>query len=77
MIVCDNFRKTREIGGAARKLNSRGQDKGHRAEITAFTHTLLSTEEPWPIPQEELLEVSKATIEAAAQVRVQLVQLGH
>ena len=72
VIVCDNFRKMREIGGQRRKLHLRGQDKGHRAELTAFTQALFSTEGPWPIPREELLEVSRATLEAAIQISLQL-----
>ena len=76
VIVCDNFRKTREIGGQGRKLKTRGQDKGHQAELAAFTRALLLADGLWPIPQEELLEVSRATLEAADQVRTQLAQLG-
>ena len=72
VIVCDNFRKMREIGGQRRKLNLRGQDKGHRAELMAFTQALVAAEDFWPISREELLEVSRATLEAAAQVRAQL-----
>ena len=72
VIVCDNFRKMREIGGQGRKLNLRGQDKGHRAELMAFTQDLLAEEGAWPIFRDELIEVSRATIEAAEQVRAQL-----
>ena len=73
VIVCDNFRKTHEIGGPGRKFKSRGQDKGHRAELAAFVQTLL-TGGPWPISQEELLEVSRATIAANSEI---LAQLSH
>jgi len=76
VIVCDNFRKMREIGGPGRKLNLRGQDKGHKAELECFIQTLLRGE-PGPIPHAQLLEVSRATIEAAEQVRTQLAQLGR
>ena len=72
VIVCDNFRKMREIGGQGRKLNLRGQDKGHRSELESFTQSLISKDDPWPIARAELLEVSRATLEAASQVRLQL-----
>ena len=72
VIVCDNFRKMREIGGQGRKLNLRGQDKGHRAELASFTQTLLAAEGAWPISRDELIEVSRATIEAAEQVLAQI-----
>ncbi len=71
VIVCDNFRKTREFGGQGRKLSTRGQDKGHQAELAAFVQALLAGG-PWPIPRDELLEVSRAAIEAAEQVRLRL-----
>ena len=75
VIVCDNFRKTREIGGQGRKLNTRRQDKGYRQELACFVQSLLGGG-AWPIPREELLDVSRATIEAAEQVRAQLAGLG-
>ncbi|MGI9517590.1 MAG: bi-domain-containing oxidoreductase [Pirellulaceae bacterium] len=67
---CDNFRRSREIGGN-RKFKSRGQDKGHRAELQAFVDAIRLGGD-WPIPADQLLEVSQATIDAHNQVRNEL-----
>ena len=64
VVVCDNFRQTREIGGQRRKLKTKGQDKGHKAELQAFIDSVTTTGE-WPIPGNELLEVSQITLELA------------
>ena len=61
VMSCDNFRLSREISGN-RKLKTSAQDKGHAAEVTAFIDTLSSGGD-WPIPANELLEVTRATIE--------------
>ncbi|MCA9242119.1 MAG: Gfo/Idh/MocA family oxidoreductase, partial [Planctomycetales bacterium] len=65
VLVCDNFRRSREIGGR-RRLKTRKQEKGHREELAAFLRS-LSEGGPWPIPQEELLEVSRVAIELQEQ----------
>lgn len=70
VLTCDNFRFSKEIGGKG-KLKTSSQDKGHAQELKAFTEALLSGQ-AWPIPGEELIEVSRATIEAADQVHQKL-----
>ncbi len=64
VVVCDNFRQTREIGGQRRKLKTKGQDKGHKAELEAFINSLTTAGE-WPISGNELFEVSQITLELA------------
>ena len=67
VLVCDNFRLSNEIGGK-RKLKTSSQDKGHAAEVKDFLQA-ISAGGSWPIPAEELLEVSRATIELDRQVQ--------
>lgn len=59
--VIDNFRVTELYRGADRKANSATQDKGHRAEFTAFTNAIVSGG-PSPIPLRELLLSTLATL---------------
>jgi predicted dehydrogenase len=66
VLVCDNFRESREIGGK-RSLKTRKQDKGHAGEIMAFLDTIKNGG-PWPIPADELLEVSRIAIECQAAI---------
>ena len=75
VMVCDNFRKTRELGGKNRKLSTKGQAKGHREELEAFVQALETGGTP-PIPPDELLEVSRATLEADRQIRAGMTPTG-
>lgn len=61
VLVCDNFRSSREFGGK-RKLRTRKQDKGHVAEVAAFLDAVRSGETT-PISWEEMIEVSRVSIE--------------
>lgn len=63
VMSCENFRVTRGWGvkGACK---TKGQDKGHAACVGAFLKAVKSGGTS-PIPVEELLEVSRATIAAA------------
>lgn len=70
VLVCDNFRRSRELGGGG-KLSSRSQDKGHASELEAFVQAIKEGSN-WPIPADELIEVSQATIDLARQVHTQL-----
>ena len=70
VIVCDNFRVTHEIGGRG-KLKTRSQDKGHANELAAFIGS-ISKQMPRPISTEELIEVSRVTLEVAEQIRSRL-----
>jgi hypothetical protein len=63
---------SREIGGRG-KFKTRSQDKGHAHELASFINC-ISNGGTWPISFEELVEVSKVTIDMADQVRVQLAQ---
>ena len=65
VFACDNFRSSREIGGKG-KLKTSNQDKGHAAEVAAFINAISSGSDgnsSWPIAANELIEVSRATIE--------------
>lgn len=66
VLTCDNFRKSFEIGGKGMKKTS-SQNKGHADELKAFFKSIGSGVE-WPIPADELLEVSRVTIHVAASV---------
>ncbi len=70
VLICDNFRSSREIGGR-RKFKTRGQDKGHAAELKAFLQAIQSGGS-WPIAGEELLEVAQVTIDVNTQVQQKL-----
>jgi len=65
--TCDNFRFSRLIGGKG-KFKTRNQDKGHAAELKAFVQTIAQGGK-WPIPLEELIEVTKVTLDVAQAVR--------
>lgn len=66
VLVCDNFRASHEVGGK-RRLKTRTQDKGHRDELQAFVSAIRQGGE-WPIPLDELLEVSRVAIEMQSAV---------
>lgn len=70
VLVCDNFRRSKELGGK-HKLATRSQDKGHVTELAAFTKAIREGG-AWPIPADQLIEVSQATIELAGQVSKQI-----
>lgn len=70
VLVCDNFRLSKQFGGGG-KLKTRSQDKGHAQELKAFIGALNDGGD-WPIPGEQLIEVSRATIQAAEQVHQKL-----
>ncbi|MDB4483521.1 bi-domain-containing oxidoreductase [bacterium] len=65
--TCDNFRFSKLIGGTG-KFKTRNQDKGHAAELKTFVQTIAQGGE-WPIPLEELIEVTRATLNVAHSVR--------
>jgi threonine dehydrogenase-like Zn-dependent dehydrogenase/predicted dehydrogenase len=70
VLACDNFRVSREFGGG-RRFRTRGQDKGHAAGLRSFLET-VARGGTWPIPADELFEVSKITLEADRQARMGL-----
>ena len=64
VLELDNFRRLRVHGGAGGERLWR-QDKGNAAMVAAFMASVRDEGAPDVIPVEELLEVSRATIEAA------------
>ena len=70
VFCCDNFRTSKQFGGKS-KLKTSSQDKGHAAELTTFIDA-IRTGASWPIPVDQLLEVTSTTIEAAESTRKQL-----
>jgi len=66
VLICDNFRSSRQVGGKG-KFKTSSQDKGHSAELEAFISSVRFGGS-WPIPADELIEVSRVTIDAASQV---------
>ena len=65
IVSCDNFRKTVGFGANA-KCKTRSLDKGHAAGVRAFCQAVREGGE-WPIPLDEILEVSRVSIRLAAQ----------
>lgn len=68
VLKCENFRKLTGFGWSVfKKFSTRKQDKGHEACMKAFLNSIeLGT--PSPIPIEEILEVSRVTIELAEKI---------
>ena len=65
VLVNDNFRTLRAYGWpGVRTMRLRSQDKGHAAGMAAFIDAVRAGG-PAPIPVQELLEVSEATIRSA------------
>ncbi len=63
VLICENFRRSVRMK-TGKYFRSRSQDKGHQAEVGAFIKA-LSEGGAWPIPLEELLEVSRITLQLA------------
>ncbi len=72
VLTCDNFRVSKEIGGS-RKLKTSSQNKGHQKELTVFFDAIKKGGS-WPISAEELIEVSRTTIELDQQVQTMLAE---
>ena len=69
ILQLDNFRSLRGYGWPGfTKMTLWRQDKGHRACAAAFVRA-LEQGGGLPIPYDELLEVSRATVEAASRLR--------
>jgi predicted dehydrogenase len=65
VLVNDNFRTLRSYGwSGARTMRLRKLDKGHAASIAAFLAAVRSGG-PAPIPFDEIVEVTRASFEAA------------
>jgi len=71
VLQLDNFRRLKGYGWPGfKRLNLLRQDKGQAACVAAFLQTIERGEES-PIPFDELVEVTKVTIEAAEMLRHQ------
>ncbi|WP_216092843.1 Gfo/Idh/MocA family protein [Candidatus Marithrix sp. Canyon 246] len=71
VLQLDNFRKLRGFGWKNfKKMNLMRQDKGQTACVVAFLESIRSGKAS-PISFDELMEVSRYTIEAARQLRSQ------
>ena len=69
VLELDNFTSLRGWGWPKfKKMSLRRQDKGHRAEIQAFMDAVRDGGSP-PIPHDELIEVSRVTLEVALALR--------
>lgn len=69
ILQLDNFRKLTGYGWPGfKKQNLMKQDKGQEACIAAFAEA-IGAGKPSPISMEELMEVSRATIDAAEMIR--------
>ena len=73
ILVCDNFRVSKHLA-AKRNFKTKGQDKGHANELQAFIDC-IGAGKSWPIPGDQLVEVSAATIDAAIQTQQTLAKL--
>ena len=66
VLQLDNFRRLRGYGWKGfTKMNSWRQDKGAAGMVRAFVEA-IRTQKPSPIPFEELMEVSRCTLDAAS-----------
>ncbi|MEL7498519.1 MAG: bi-domain-containing oxidoreductase [Planctomycetota bacterium] len=74
VFTCDNFRYSRVIGGRQKRKTS-SQDKGHRDELKSFFDTIRNGGD-WPIPADELIEVSRVSIDMANEVQTKMNQTG-
>jgi len=65
VLQLDNFRKLHGFGWPGfKKLNIRRQDKGQKACVAAFLQAIRNGEAS-PIPFQEIVEVSRISIEIA------------
>ena len=69
ILELDNFTELRGWGWPKfKRMSLRRQDKGHKTEVQAFVDSLRRGA-PSPIPHEELIEVSRVTIDVAEALR--------
>jgi len=66
ILQLDNFKMLKGYGWKGfKKMKLWRQDKGHVAEVRAFVDA-ISRGKPSPIPFEEIVEVTRVTLELAA-----------
>lgn len=63
VLACENFRVSSSLK-TGKKFRTRVQDKGHQAGVDAFMKAIKEGGTP-PVPLNELIEVTKSTIQAA------------
>ena len=69
VLQLDNFRKLRGFGWKGfSKKNLWSQDKGHKNCVEAFLKSVRNGEKN-PIPQEEIYEVARVSIDIAEMLR--------
>ena len=66
--VLDDFVSLTTVKDGKKKVESMVQDKGWKAEMTAFAAAIKNGEEP-PIPYEHLIDVTKSTFAAVESIR--------
>jgi len=67
--VLDDFRVLEMVRDGKKKTIKRTQDKGHTAEMQAFTNAIRSGGQP-PIPYDQMVGVTQATISAVQTLRI-------
>jgi hypothetical protein len=66
--VLDDFRSLETIKAGRKSLKKSSQDKGHLAEMQAFTQAIRSGGQP-PIPYDQLVGVTKITLSTVLSLR--------
>ncbi len=70
ILTLDNFKRLRGYGWKHfKKMNLWNQDKGHRAGVQSFIHSIQSETGKPPIPLDEIFEVTKASFDVVDAVR--------
>ena len=71
VLQLDNFRKLRGYGWKGfTKMNLWSQDKGQRSCVDSFMQSVIEGKES-PIPQDEIFEVARVSVDIAEQLRKQ------
>jgi hypothetical protein len=66
--VLDDYVSLTMVKDGKKKVESGAQDKGWRAEMTAFARSIRAGGEP-PIPYEQLIGVTQSTFAAVESIR--------
>lgn len=66
--LLDDFRLLEMVRDGKKKTVKRPQDKGHAAEMLAFTNAIRSGGQP-PIPYDQLIGVTQATLSVIQALR--------
>ncbi len=66
--VLDDFRSLETVKAGRKSVKKSSQDKGHLAEMQAFTQAIRSGGQP-PIPYDQLFGVTRITLSAVLTLR--------